>query len=258
LTTESESIKGVLISFTYKDHYNEVASHYDYSRLDARESFDFTVNFITGNLEKNVTKIVDIGCGTGRYGCAFSERGFTVCGIDFSFEQIQIAKKLINAIQADCCSLPFEKCSFDAAIMIMMLHQLTSEQRKLTFLELKRILNPHSTIIIKTCSHKDIRNRFSSLYFPKALEYDLHRYPPIDEIREEVGNYSEFNFFEANIKTKIQKEHLIDKFLKRGASNIGMLSQTELSLGIDQILEQYRDDSEIEMIANNTFVIIRL
>lgn len=256
---ESNLCRGViLIVFTYIDHYNNVASNYDYSRLDAKEPFDFTVNFITNKLKETATSVVDVGCGTGKYGYALSQKGFTVCGIDFSYAQIRIAKKLINAIEADCCSLPLGNGSYDAAIMIMMIHQLTGDQRKKAFSELKRILKPNSIIIIKTCSHKDLHNRFTSVYFPSTLKYDLQRYPEIDEIQHELGDCSEFDFFETTIKSKIQKELLIDKFKKRAASNIGMLSQPELDKGIEQILEQYKNDSEIVMSMNNTFLVIRL
>lgn len=39
--------------------------------------------------ENNVSRILDIGCGTGRHTVFFAERGFDVYGFDFSLYAIQ-------------------------------------------------------------------------------------------------------------------------------------------------------------------------
>jgi 8-oxo-dGTP diphosphatase len=44
-------------------------------------------------------KIIDIGCGSGRDAKVFSEKGYQVTGIDFSFKMIEVAKE--KAPQAD-------------------------------------------------------------------------------------------------------------------------------------------------------------
>ena len=42
----------------------------------------------------NGKKIVDLGCGNGKYSIVFAEKGATVISIDSSKEQIELAKKI--------------------------------------------------------------------------------------------------------------------------------------------------------------------
>lgn len=70
------------------------------------------------------TKIIDIGCGTGRHAIELSRRGYSVTGVDLSASQIKRAreKALENGLTVDfqvqdARSLPF-RCEFDLAIML--------------------------------------------------------------------------------------------------------------------------------------------
>lgn len=82
-------------------------------------------NFIESEVsfDKN-TKILDIGCGTGRHSIELSKRGYNVTGIDFSESQLKRAKEKalnlnlnIDFQQQDARKLPFVN-EFDLAIML--------------------------------------------------------------------------------------------------------------------------------------------
>ena len=68
--------------------------------------------------------ILDIGTGTGRFAQFFEESGFSVVGVDVSTPMmIQArAKGVRNLVQADAQHLPFRDHSFDASVMIHVLH----------------------------------------------------------------------------------------------------------------------------------------
>ncbi len=75
------------------------------------------------NYAKN-SKILDIGCGTGRHSIELSKRGYQVIGIDLSSSALKHAQKKalaenlsINFQQHDARNLPFSQ-EFDLAIMI--------------------------------------------------------------------------------------------------------------------------------------------
>ncbi len=101
----------------------------NYSRKYDEESFvQGTVgecDFIEEEISRNkTTKILDIGCGTGRHAIRLSERGYSVKGIDLSKAQINRALEKskekglnINFSVADARSLEFEAV-FDLIIMI--------------------------------------------------------------------------------------------------------------------------------------------
>lgn len=70
------------------------------------------------------TKILDIGCGTGRHAIELSKRGYTVTGIDLFQSQIERAreKSQVNGLEidfyvADARSLEY-KAEFDLVIMM--------------------------------------------------------------------------------------------------------------------------------------------
>ena len=70
--------------------------------------------------------LLDIGCGTGKYGEALEKYGFIVTGIDKSPDQIQEAQKVINALIGNVCQLPFEDNSYDVYIWSKILACLAS------------------------------------------------------------------------------------------------------------------------------------
>ena len=70
------------------------------------------------------SRILDIGCGTGREAICLHDMGFTVTAIDISEEAIKMAKELaietnrpIEFILTDGLSLPFNDNTFDIVII---------------------------------------------------------------------------------------------------------------------------------------------
>lgn len=69
-------------------------------------------------------KILDIGCGTGRYAIELTKRGYSMMGVDLSEPQIARAKEKTKELNLsidfqkhDARNLPFEG-EFDLAIML--------------------------------------------------------------------------------------------------------------------------------------------
>ena len=73
---------------------------------------------------KKATKILDIGCGTGRHSIELTKRGYKVVGVDLSESQLKRAREKaaqqklkIDFRRHDARKLPF-KSEFDLAIML--------------------------------------------------------------------------------------------------------------------------------------------
>ena len=61
-------------------------------------------------------KVLDMACGTGALSRRLEERGFSVTGLDFSFQSLRRLNQTtqtIRLIQADAAALPFSSGSFD-------------------------------------------------------------------------------------------------------------------------------------------------
>jgi 2-polyprenyl-3-methyl-5-hydroxy-6-metoxy-1,4-benzoquinol methylase len=82
---------------------------------------DFLEKEINYNKE---SKIIDIGCGTGRHSIELSKRGYDITGIDLSEAMLQRAREKaeqnglqVEFLRYDARNLPFEN-QFDLAIMM--------------------------------------------------------------------------------------------------------------------------------------------
>lgn len=69
------------------------------------------------------SRILEVGCGTGRTACLLAERGFCVTAVDLQPEMIrkatQRAEQLnldVQFVRADIANLPFEDAAFDVVI----------------------------------------------------------------------------------------------------------------------------------------------
>lgn len=240
----------------FKYYDSDRASIYNNTRLDAPEDRNNTIRIIQGCMRGNQVHLLDIGCGTGEYAKSLAEYGHTVLGIDKAEAQIDKAKQVIEAQVADALDLPFADNSYDLCIMIMVIHQMSSEERIRAFQEAHRVLKSDGSLVIKTCSHRDLDNRFTSRFFHGCKELDLMRYPDIEQLQEELAIFKIINIRSESVMVKYDKNDLIRRFKLRKSSNMSILSKEELYKGIQRFKEYYENEEQIiEKEACNTFFI---
>ena len=113
------------------------------------------VNLIKLQRKFAVEKILDAGCGTGKYALPLAEEGFHVTGIDYStgmleFARSKIAVELSERItfeRMDMNSrLDFTDAEFDHVISISSLWAVSDPHYTLT--EFSRILKPSGTFVV--------------------------------------------------------------------------------------------------------------
>ena len=243
--------------FDYEAYYRKTSPLYDQIRLDHQSDFENTINIIIGQCGTKTKNILDIGCGTGRYGKSLADRGFLVVGLDRSSDQLEQAKKIIQTVQGDATSLPFANNSFDVCTMILMLHHLSNEERLKAFSEVDRVLRDGGVLVIKTCSTEDLSHRLTSIFFPELFELDSKRYPEIATIVYELSEYFSVSLVSSKIFISTDKEETIHKFSMRKSSNLGTLSDEQLSNGIAKMSAFYACSKTIDRYSYNTFVIGR-
>lgn len=239
----------------YNEYYKKIGDNYNKIRLDSKENIENTINIIKSETNISNPNLLDIGCGTGVYGQKLENDNFTVTGIDKSKSQIKQASKIINAICGSATELPFEDSKFDICTMIMMIHQLQSDDRKKAFSESYRVLKKNGKLIIKTSSYEDLKRKFNAVYFSRIFEIDKERYPDIKIIHEELKMFNKIKDIHTSVKVKYDKEDLLNRLRLRRTSNLSMLTDEELKEGLDKIEEEYKDSSIIECNIENTFVI---
>ena len=109
--------------------------------------------------KRNVQKILDLGCGSGRNLVFLLENGFEVYGLDISEEGIKKTKKVIGEkkLQSGLAvgdvfeKLPYPNSFFDAVISVQTLQHGTENQIKKAIKEIKRILKPKGILFVTLC-----------------------------------------------------------------------------------------------------------
>lgn len=136
-----------LLGKTKKD-YDLIAEDFsrtrDYPWPEIRFLFDDYVE--VGN------RILDLGCGNGRYHQFFKDKKIEYTGIDYSEKLIEIAKNKYPEAEfqvADAFNLPFPDNFFDRIFSIAVLHHIPSLELRQQFLkEAKRVLKPEGKFIL--------------------------------------------------------------------------------------------------------------
>jgi len=170
------------------DFYKKGAEVYDARR------FSTTVGKYTDFAQKEIVlgmvdswegkRVLDLGCGTGRFTIEISKRGAIVTAIDPSTEMLaKLNQKIkntsingvahfVNLVNGSAYNLPFENNEFEGCICINVLNHLPNWDKVLS--EIHRILIPNGFFIM------NFTNIFS-LYLPIALWVNLTK-------RSVVGN----------------------------------------------------------------------
>lgn len=137
-----------------KEDYNNIALKYSQVREKEWKEMDFLFDKI---LEKD--KVLDLGCGNGRFYPAFEKRKADYYGIDFSSNLIEIAKEkypLGNFSTGDAFDLKFENEFFDKIYSIAVLHHIPGEELRIKFLkEVIRVLKEQGLLILTVWDLKD-------------------------------------------------------------------------------------------------------
>lgn len=141
--------------------------------------------------------------------------------------------------------------------MIIVIQQMSKEERIKVFHEAYRVLKSKGMLIIKTCSHDDLNYRFTAKFFPKTLEIDKARYPDIDELKNELSMFFEIEVEQSSIIVEKSKEKYINQYKNRGTSNFSFLTNEEIDEGIKRFEKTYKNQKMIQKVVKNTFVIAR-
>lgn len=113
-------------------------------------------------------KVLELGCGPGKYVAMLASLGFSVVGIDpYEFPSWETLRQnnevtLLSSVSAE--SLPFVNQEFDSAVCLGAL--LYFDDPLLALQELHRVLKPNAKLALRTVN----RNNFYTLFTGKRLD----------------------------------------------------------------------------------------
>ena len=150
---------------TYKPHrimhYGE-SYHKSWSELQKTYDNKIERHIITELLPNEGDWFLDIAGGFGRMTDLYLSRFKNCVLVDYSPELLQMARERykeasnLNYVLADAYYLPFRANSFDASIMVRLLHHL--EDPNVAFKEVARVLRGGARLVTNYRNRRDIRN----------------------------------------------------------------------------------------------------
>lgn len=131
-----------------KEDYTLIAD--DFSRT--RQRIWDEIRFLFDNYLIEGDRILDLGCGNGRYYETVKGKGVDYVGVDNSERLIKLAQKKHPGVKfqtADALNLPFPDNHFDKVYSIAVLHHMPSREFRSQFLkEAKRVLKQEGLLIL--------------------------------------------------------------------------------------------------------------
>jgi SAM-dependent methyltransferase len=136
------------------------------------------------------TRLLDVGCGTGRLANAAAERfGVRAWGVDRSQAMVEQARagaaRGVAFRVAPADALPFRDGWFDAVTMRLVVHALGAA-RENAFREAARLLAPGGQLFIWTFAPEHFTGFYLAPYLPSLPAVDLARFPEPDALVREL------------------------------------------------------------------------
>lgn len=130
-------------------------------------------------------RLADIGGGTGNYALALHGEGWRPVVVDRSPEMLaHAAAKVLETVAADARKLPFPDASFDAAMLISMLHHVDPPAQALA--EARRVLCPGGRLAAMLFTREDIADAWCLDYFPSSRPWMFETHTPLRQILAEL------------------------------------------------------------------------
>jgi SAM-dependent methyltransferase len=228
---------------TERVDYDRIAAVYDtrYERNDYEGVQRALAAFVTRGPRAG-QRILEVGCGTGRWMCFLCDGGTDVIGIDVSRAMLQQARTRLpdgRLIRARAETLPCAAASVDRLFCINALHHFTDHLA--FFREARRVLRDNGGLLTVGLDPHPGRDRWWIYdYFPSALDEDRRRYLAAGTIRELMAEAG-FARCETHEVQHLPTEMTVSDAARRGfldrnsTSQLMIISDTEYAAGLQLI-----------------------
>ena len=157
---------------------------------------------------------LDIGCGTGNYTIALSEKGLSLCGVDPSEKMLASARAKsteISWLTGTAENIPAKESTFYGVTGVLTLHHWKNIGTG--FLELNRVLKSNSRAVFFTSDPAQMKGYWLNHYFPGIMERSINQMQALSLIESAA---SRAGFKTRHIEKYFVSRDLQDMFLYAG------------------------------------------
>lgn len=172
----------------------ETAQRYDSARSLPSETKILWLDALKFSIpEQAIKKILDLGCGTGRFSAALGKAfECSVVGVEPSSAMLNVAKSQnepnVEWKQGHAEDIPLENETVDLVFMSQVFHHLVQPQKALR--EINRVLTSAGYLAIRNGTREYNKELEWLRFFPEALEIENQRTPSQQELIESVCGQS--------------------------------------------------------------------
>jgi len=173
---------------------------------------------------------IDIGCGTGNYTIALSNKGLNFYGEEPSEKMLDVARSRndkINWLLGYAEQIPVNNNMFDGVIATLTIHHWTDINK--AFREIYRVLNDNSKFVIFTSTPEQMKGYWLNHYFPKMLSNSILQMPSFEIIEKAA---IETGFVITSTEKYFIQDDLQDHFLYAGKNRPELYFDEEIRKGI--------------------------
>jgi ubiquinone/menaquinone biosynthesis C-methylase UbiE len=114
--------------------------------------------------------VLELGCGSGTYSSALASRANRLCVTDVSEQMLSVCRQRLGHLdnatidRQDCFSLSYPEGTFDAVVMVNLLHVIPEPEKALR--ESRRVLKERGTLIVVsfTTAGMSFRHKIGMIY----------------------------------------------------------------------------------------------
>ncbi len=215
IISESNKLNNIKNKWQDKWNFNSWAKSYDDDVKKDNGDLKIYKNYelilqgvydLVEDLNRNNSKILEIGVGTGNLASKFLNNNYEIIGIDQSREMLSIAKEKYPNLKVrlgEFLKIPYDSKSFDVIISTYAFHHLNDDEKYIAIEEMIRVLKENGVIIIGDLmfESKDAEEQIFKTLSQKQ----------IDEIKDEYYSYIDLLRMEFNKYNKKLEHHRVDQ-----------------------------------------------
>ena len=218
------------------EYGHSVASTYDrrWSAGPLQKIADALVNLA---MQSKAQRVLEVGCGTGRWVREIAAYGPVVVGADASLEMLRQGASA-QRVCAAANALPFAQAAFDVIYCVNAIHHFDNPAEFIS--RSPEMLRGAGVLSIIGIDPRTIKTRYFYDYFEGSRELDMRRYPSFGQLTQWmiVAGFRpvEYRVPETYVSHLKGDDVFSDVFLRKDSNSLlNLLTDAEYQSGIDRI-----------------------